>query len=320
MRLSHLFLEHLQVPIICIMVVGALSVLARTSVAQENSYGLEPGLSIPENARPYAPKFFAPLKKLTRFGLAISDDNRECYFAVAFNDNAGFREEIRFTQLGSDGNWTKPKPLLPEEKKYKYVDPHFSPDGKQLYFIYTKPLNATKAPKRPRFDIWHVQRNGKGWSEPINVGLPISTNEAEEYFVSLTSEKKMFFSSNRVDRNNFDLYSARLGKNGQYEKPQPLMGSVNTDKYEADVFVAPDESYIIYSSSGREDGRGQGDLYVSFKDSAGNWSAGKNLGDQVNSKQQEFAPAISRDQKALFFSRGGVIHWVSTSVIEKLKS
>ncbi len=287
--------------------------------AQGNRYGLETENRAPETARPYAPEYFVGLKRLTRFGLAISEDNRECYFAVALNDNGRFREEIRFTRRGADGHWTKPQPLLPEEKKYKYVDPHFSPDGKRLYFIYTKPADQTDAPKRPMFDIWYVQRQGKGWGEPSIVRAPISTNDAEEYFVSLTSDQKIFFGSNRADRNNFDLYSARLGDNGHYDPPQPLKGNVNTDKYEADVFVAPNESYIIYSSAGRKDGCGNGDLYVSFKDSAGNWSTGKNLGKGVNSDQQEFAPSVSRDQKALFFSRGGIIHWVDTSIIEKLR-
>jgi len=209
--------------------------------------------------------------------------------------------------------------VLADEKTYKYVDPHFSPDGKRLFFIYTKPAKMENAPKRQMFDIWYVQRRGTGWSAPANVAAPISTNNAQEYFVSLTSNETIFFGSNRADAKNFDLYSARLGKDGKYENPKRLPGEVNTNRYEADVFVAPDESYVIFSSSGREDGRGQGDLYVSFKDVTGAWSAGINLGEKVNSKQEEFAPSVSRDQKALFFSRGSVIHWVSTDVIETLR-
>ncbi|MEL7497623.1 MAG: hypothetical protein AAFN77_08440 [Planctomycetota bacterium] len=301
------------------LLTGTLFYMAANCLGQSVSYGLEPAEKLPRTAKPYSSKFFGSLEQLTRFGLAISQDNRECYFAVALNENGTFREEIRFTERQEDGNWTKPQPLMPNEKKYKYVDPHFSPDGKKLFFIYTKPADKSKAPKRQKFDIWYVERKDKGWGDPVNVGAPISTIDAEEYFVSLTSEKTIFFGSNRADRNNFDLYSSRLGKNGRYEEPKPLPGKVNTDKYEADVFVATDESYVIFSSSGREDGFGRGDLYVSFKDSAGNWSAGKNLGDRVNSKQQEFAPSISRDGKALFFSRGGIIHWVSTTVIDELR-
>ncbi|MFK7821853.1 MAG: TolB family protein [Planctomycetaceae bacterium] len=276
--------------------------------------------SIPpgRKAEPFAPKFFGPLKKLTRFGMAISDDGQECYYAVALNENGRFREEIRFTHF-KNGEWAKPRPLLPNEKTYKYVDPHLSPDEKRLYFIYTKPIELRGAPKRQMFDIWYVERRGSGWGQPINIGSPISTNNANEYYVSLTSKGTIYFGSNRASRNNFDLYSARLGADGRYQSPQPLAGKVNTDRYEADIFVSPDESYVVFSSSKRPDGLGQGDLYVSFKSEDGTWSAGINMGKRVNSNRQEFAPSISRDGKYLFFSSGGVIHWVDASVIEDLR-
>ena len=283
---------------------------------QDTVYGLESTPPPKLQAKPYAPEFFAGRQNLTRFGLAISADNQRCYYAVALNDKGLFREEIRFTQQNPDGTWTEPEPLLSAETKYKYVDPHFSPDGQRLFFIYTKPADPASARPQQWFDIWYVNRTDDGWSLPVNVGAPVSTPHAHEYYVSLTSGQTMFFGSNRADPDNFDLYAAELGQDGAYQQPQTLKGEVNTSHYEADVIVAPDESYIIFSSSGREDGLGRGDLYVSFKDAEGNWSAGKNLGDGVNSEQQEFAPSLSDDQQALFFSRGGVIHWVSTSVID----
>lgn len=303
----------------CLFFVGMMTLLYSECDAQTAEYGLDSAERLGTTAKPYAPEFFAKRDRLTRFGMAISNDGAECYYAVALNDNGRFREEIRFTSRKDGGGWTEPKPLIPSEKKYKYVDPHFSADGKQLFFIYTKPLDNKNSSKRQFFDIWYVQRTSAGWSAPINLGAPVSTATANEYYVSLTSKQKMFFGSNRSNANNFDLYSATLGMDGRYEEPQPLAGKVNTNRYEADVFVAPDESYLVFSSAGRKDGMGQGDLYVSFKDEAGNWGAGINLGKRVNSKRQEFAPSISPDQKALFFSSGGVIHWVSTSVIEELR-
>ncbi|MEL6106526.1 MAG: hypothetical protein AAFU85_10830 [Planctomycetota bacterium] len=307
-------------PRLLVLMTGILASANQEIAAQQPAqYGLESATRLGNKARPYAPDFFGSLDKLTRFGMAISKDGRECYFAVALNDGGGFREEIRVTRRKGDGSWAKPQPLLPNEKKYKYVDPHFSPDEQRLFFIYTKPADESDPPKQQRFDIWFVERETGGWSSPVNVGAPISTIDAEEYFVSLTAEGKIFFGSNRADRDNFDLYSASPGNEGRYDKPRPLRGDVNTVKYEADVFVARDESFLIFSSSGRKDGRGRGDLYVSFKDTSGNWGAGINLGDRVNSNRQEFAPSISRDGKALFFSRGGVIHWVSTSVIKELR-
>lgn len=300
----------------CFVLVIALQPI--TCSAQQAT-GMYFGSKLPgKKAEPFATNFFAGREKLTRFGMAFSDDGKEGYYAVALNDDGYFREEIRYTRF-EGGKWSEPRPLLPDEKKYKYVDPHFSPDGKRLYFIYTKPAKEQNAPKNQMFDIWYVERRGRGWGPPVNVGSPVSTLNANEYYVSLTSKGKMYFGSNRADRNNFDLYSASLGKDGRYHAPQKLKGKVNTDKYEADVFVSPDESYCIFSSSNRRDGLGRGDLYVSFRNPDGTWGAGINMGDRVNSKQQEFAPSISRDGKYLLFSSGGAIHWVDASVVGDLK-
>lgn len=311
--------QHATQTALCCLALIAISVsspdLCRAQEADGRYFGAAPP---GRRATPFAPQFFGNLKKLTRFGMAFSDDGKECYYAVALNENGLFREEIRCSRY-ENGSWTTPRPLLSDEKKYKYVDPHFSPDGKRLYFIYTKPTDPKNAPRRQMFDIWYVKRRGREWGPPINVGSPISTSKANEYYVSLTAKGTLYFGSNRASRNNFDLYSATLGADGRYQTPKPLAGSVNTDKYEADVFVAPDESYLIFSSSKRRDGMGQGDLYVSFRKANGTWSAGINMGDRVNSKRQEFAPSVSRDGKYLFFSSGGVINWVDASVIADLR-
>ena len=202
--------------------ISSTCLFATTGVAQAVSYGLESGTPPTNTAAPYASEFFSNRQNLTRFGLAISDDGQECYFAVALNDNGRFREEIRITRRNQDGSWTDPVPLLANEKKYKYVDPHFSADGQRLFFIYTKPADSSSAPKQQRFDIWYVDRNkGGGWGSPVNVAAPISTTDAHEYYVSLTSKQTMFFGSNRAAPNNFDLYSAEPGANGTYQPPKP---------------------------------------------------------------------------------------------------
>lgn len=271
-----------------------------------------------KKAKPFAKDFFTTAGEAHRFGMAITDDGKERYYAVAFNDRGRFREEIRFTRY-ENGKWTAPKPLLDEES-HKYVDPHLSPDGKRLYFIYTKPPEGTASPERPVFDIWYVNREGNGWSAPINLASPISRPVANDYYVSLTADQTVYFGSNRADAQNFDLFSAKLGTDGKYQKPLPLRGKVNTNHYEADVFVSPDESYLVFSSNGREDGMKQGDLYVSFRSENGTWSRGINMGKQINSDGNDFAPSISRDGKYLFYSRGGVINWVDSSVIEDVRS
>ena len=82
--------------------------------------------------------------------------------------------------------------------------------------------------------------------------------------------------------------------------------------------VSPDGSYIVFSGRGK-DSFGGNDLYVIHKKKDNTWTSPKNLGKEINTKNFESSPTISRDGKFLFFSRKGDIWWVSLTTITNLK-
>lgn len=260
----------------------------------------------------FAPEVFPQSNRY--FGVSFSVDGKECFYGVGYRNGDKFQEEIRWVHY-EDGAWSPHQVLLSVEQQ-NYVDPFLSFDGKRLYFISTRPLQNGKR----SFDIWYLLRPGDGWSEPVNVGPPVSTENANEFYVSMTSEKTLYFGSNKANPKNFDLYASRLGEDGVYQDPERLRGRVNTPHYEADVFVMPDESAVIFCSSGRDGGMGRGDLHVSFRDEDGVWSEALNLGVDVNTEYHEFAPSVSPDGKYLFFSRGSKgLMWVDASLISDLR-
>lgn len=95
--------------------------------------------------------------------------------------------------------------------------------------------------------------------------------------------------------------------NGRYGKPENLGSTINTEFYENDPFVAPDESYLVFQSN-RPGGYGKGDLYVSFRADDGSWTSAKNLGGQINSAEGDGCPVVTPDGKYLFFSSLRRIH------------
>ena len=117
----------------------------------------------------------------------------------------------------------------------------------------------------------------------------------------------MYFSSNIKDKegkNNFDIYSSEL-RSGEFQVAARLDSGVNSPHYEADVFVSPDESYVVFAAN-RPGGRGQGDLHVSFRKPDGKWTASRSL-DSINTETDDFCPYVSPDGKYLFYaSRGDV--------------
>ena len=83
-----------------------------------------------------------------------------------------------------------------------------------------------------------------------------------------------------------DLYVAKPGVNSSYQVGN-LGPNINTDKSEADVYIAPDESYLLMATTDREDGFGNDDIYISFN-KEGQWSTAVNIGQSVNSFAYEY--------------------------------
>ena len=132
--------------------------------------------------------------------------------------------------------------------------------------------------------------------------------------------ERCIFASNKGNESNtdHDMYKSEY-VDGEFQEAKRLPGDVNTKAYEADVFVSPDESYIIYCATKRS-GLGRGDLYVSFRDEDGLWSRGINLGAPVNTEGHELCPFVTADGRFLLYTSNEDIYWVSAEVVYRLRS
>lgn len=292
-----------------LVVIVAESFAQRVPAAQLYLNQKPPGLA----AEVFAPGTIS-LKDHYEYGSVFSKDGREFYWAVIINK----KPQIRLSRF-ENNRWTEPAIVLASDQ-YEYNDPFLSPDGKKLFFISDRAVDGKGAKKD--FDIWYINRTKTGWdsSQIINAGKSINTDK-NEYYMSFTTDGRMYFSSNggtsQANDMNYDVYSSKFAK-GTFQPAQKLAASVNSEHYEADVFVSPDESYLIFCAE-RPDGLGKGDLFISFKDAKGAWQKAKNMGKAVNTDQYEFCPFVSSDGKYLFFSRDGDIFWISAEVIKALR-
>jgi len=287
---------------------GADTTLVRTFTMRGPYMGLKAPISKPEV---FAPNFISTEGQ--EFGSVFNKKGTAFYFGV----DVGKRNEIRYTEM-IDGKWSKPTTLLSHER-YSYNDPFLSNDENRLYFISKRALDGMDAIKD--VDIWYIEKKVEGWSEPINAGTTINTI-GDEYYMSFTYDGTMYFASNghtRKDstRTDHDIYYSKFIDN-TFQAPIILGEAINTPSYEADVFVAPDESYLIFCSV-RDEGYGRGDLYVSFKNFEGNWTAAVNMGKEINSKAYEYCPFVTKDGKYLFYTSNQDIYWVSTTILAELK-
>ena len=281
---------------------GANKNLIRVVEAKGPYLGQQPPQLV---AKLFAPNFISTEEY--EFGSVFNTAGNEFYYGV----DLGGRNVIRYSKL-SKGVWSKPETLL-SHKKYGYNDPFLSPDESRLYFISNQALDGLGDPKD--IDIWYVERQGEGWSAPINAG-PNINSKSEEYYISFTEEGTMYFASDK-NQNHHDIYYSKY-KGGRFMEAVKLGPAINTEAYEADVYVDPKETYLIFCAQ-REGGLGRGDLYISFKDKKGNWTPSVNMGDSVNTQGHELCPFVTADGKYLFYTSRQDIYWISTAVFESLR-
>lgn len=256
-----------------------------------------------------APKLFAEGVIETvadEYNPTFTPDGKTVYFTRRA-DRKG-NETIMFSKL-ENGKWTAPQTAEFSGKFYD-KEPMLAPDGKRLFFASQRPNGRDE---KNNFDIWFVEKTANGWSEAKNLGGAINSSGYDNY-PSIARDGTLYFGSARQDwRKDNDLYRSRL-VNGEYQKAENLGGAINTDATEADPFVAPDQSYLIFCSD-RDGGAGEGDLYVSFNEN-GKWTAPQSLGNVINTAAFEYTPLVSPDGKTFYFSRGwGEIYQIDVGAL-----
>lgn len=226
----------------------------------------------------------------------ISKNKEEIYFTVQSPN-----EEISQIVLVKNANFKKPI-LLAFCNEYSYMEPFLSVDQKRLYFASNRPKND-EIKEKSDFDIWYVKRNNlnEKWSNPINLGLPInSTND--EFFPSLSKNNNLYFTANlKTGLGKDDIYFSKW--NGKsYETPELLNSSINSEGFEFNAFISPDESFLIFTKYNAKLGFGSGDLYISKKDNNNKWQVAENLGEKINTKFMEYCPFYDTTDNLLYFT------------------
>ncbi|WP_394748862.1 ankyrin repeat domain-containing protein [Spongiimicrobium salis] len=240
----------------------------------------------------------------------FSSDGNELYYTV---ESRRYHGGTIFETKKVNGVWTLPKPAA-INGDFREIDPYLSKDNTTMYYCTNRPIKEGDT-IRNNSDLWMLKRTENSWGKPIYLGQAVNNQDHNDWFPTLSDSGLLYFSTGPSRSSNI-VYS--VFKDGLFSKPIDLGPLVNSERRDYDPVVAPDESYIIFSSN-RENGFGSVDLYISFKDNNGKWQAAINMGSLINTKTIEFAPRLSPDGKFLFFNRGGSIFWVSTKCIDKLK-
>ncbi|WP_462249639.1 TolB family protein [Ekhidna sp.] len=222
---------------------------------------------------------------------------------LAFNrrgknlDHKGFRIYISQKE---NGKWSNPV-LAPFSKNpFQDRSPQFSPDGNRIYFSSNRPLGLSTDDLPKSSDIWYSERTKNGWSEPVWLGEDINLLEENEVHPTLAKSGNLYFV--RWGSTETDIYFS--SKNGEtYSEPIKMDQSINGDGPDSHPYVDPDERFLIYTPTDRQDGYGGGDIYISYPSRNGTWKKSVNIGNTVNTEWYEYSAKVSGDY--LYFTRAG---------------
>jgi len=247
--------------------------------------------------------------------------------------------------------------IIATEEGYE-SDVKFSPNMKEVYFVKRGGKYEKRTPfviryennkwgnksitnlKHPIFSkdgniIYkgneYKERTESGWSEFKSLGAPFT----DKHIMGISLSDKGTFFFDQIEFDPLDTigaisYSRLVG--GKYESRKKMGKIINTGSWIAHPYIAPDESYLMWDAV-REEGYGDGDLYISFRQQNGSWGTAINMGDKINTAYQENGVRLTPDGKYLFFWRGyekvkedgnnywiGSPYWVDAKVIDNLRS
>jgi Tol biopolymer transport system component len=170
--------------------------------------------------------------------------------------------------------------------------PEFSPDGRSLVYVSVR--------KGIGANLWRVARTTTGWGTPqqlppaVNIGRsvwkPSVAADGSIYFVTIdpTGRKRLY-----VARSIAGGFAAAV--------PLPFSDGSTGD---VDPEVAPDESFLVFASSGRVAGDDKDHLFIVFR-RAGAWGNPQRLryaGDDANGTSTDNEPHLGPDRRTLYFS------------------
>jgi len=101
--------------------------------------------------------------------------------------------------------------------KYNELDPVLSPDGGKLYFTRTKHPDNVGGRKDPG-DIWVADLDSGQWSEALNLGTPVNTDEMNAV-IGFSGDGKIMYMQTQNKRKEGSISFSRRTSTG-WSKPQ----------------------------------------------------------------------------------------------------
>lgn len=235
---------------------------------------------------------------------SLTIDESELIFTRRLN---AFNEDF-FYSKSNNTQWEKAKPMEGNvNTEQNEGAQNISQDGQWLVF--------TGCNRRDGFgscDIYISYHDKQGWSEAINLGGWINSDQWESQPCLSPDKRDLYFASRRHGGlGGSDIYVSHLQANGKWGEPENLGPGINTSGDEQCPFIHADNQ-TLYFTSNFWPGYGDDDLFLTRRGPNGVWSKPENLGYPINTISKEGTLFITADGTTAYYSsdrndsRGGL--------------
>ncbi|WP_276500497.1 OmpA family protein [Terrimonas pollutisoli] len=235
---------------------------------------------------------------------SMTIDGKEFVFTRRLN---GANEDF-FTSKKDSAHWQKAKSMEGSVNTSQNEGAqNISQDGQWLVFT-----GCNRPDGFGSCDIYISYLEKGGWSEAINLGGWVNSDQWESQPCLSPDKRDLYFASRRQGGfGGSDIYVSHLQSNGKWGEPENLGEGINTSGDEQCPFMHADNQ-TLYFTSNYWPGYGDDDLFYVRKGPGGDWSKPINLGYPINTISREGTLFIDANGKTAYYasdrndSKGGL--------------
>nr|WP_246074237.1 OmpA family protein [Flavobacterium daemonense] len=213
--------------------------------------------------------------------------------------------KLYIADLMPDGSVGKPVLFRKNQKsRFNESTPIFTKDGRTMYFTRNNFTDGKRGKNDKEVTLLKLYRSdfvNDVWTEARE--LPFNSDQYSTAHPALSmDEKTLYFASDMPGTlGQSDLFKVAINEDGTFGQPQNLGPVINTEGRETFPFISG-ENELYFASDGRP-GLGGLDIFVTKISPDGTIEDDvQNVGEPVNSKQDDFAFTIDGKNRNGFFS------------------